>query len=194
MTIRNSIDYLLRTPLAHGWGGNLFEKAIHHRFRAGITLHPKGMDDDSPTLDIKIDPVKSEADGYFYTLSVRKEAKSRKVAITFLHQYLIPLSSTVKTIDSVYISKDVTVFFQITVTPSHRVVMFWLGLARRPVALASRILRPSHRGWLWPVRWQCDKSYVLQGDKPGAPTKYWECIAVVKATTEIVAMVDTVVA
>jgi hypothetical protein len=73
------------------------------------------------------------------------------------------------------------------------------------VALASRILRPSHRGWLWPgfglawpepwpVRWQCDKSYVLQGDKPGAPTKYWECIAVVKGTAETVATVDTMVA
>jgi hypothetical protein len=51
------------------------------------------MDDNSPTLDIKIDPVKSEADGYFHTLSVRKEARSRKVAVTFLNQYLIPLSS-----------------------------------------------------------------------------------------------------
>jgi hypothetical protein len=119
MTIRNSIDCLLRTPKARGWGGNLFERAIHRRFRAGITLHPNGMDDDSPTLDIEIKPVESEAGGYFHTLSVRKEARSRKVAITFLNQYLIPLSSTAETIDSVYISKDVTVLFQITVSPSH---------------------------------------------------------------------------
>jgi hypothetical protein len=77
------------------------------------------MDDNSPTLDIKIDSVKSEAGSYFHTLSVRKEARSRKVAVTFLNQYLIPLSSTAETIDSVYISKDVTVLFQITVTPSH---------------------------------------------------------------------------
>jgi len=67
MTIRNLIDYLLRTPKVRGWGGNLFEKAIHRRFRAGITLYPKGMDDDSPTLDITINP---EAGGYFHTLSV----------------------------------------------------------------------------------------------------------------------------
>jgi hypothetical protein len=44
------------------------------------------------------------------------------------------------------------------------------------------------------LAWQCDKSYALQGDKPGALIKYWECIAVVKATAETVAMVDTVVA
>jgi hypothetical protein len=44
------------------------------------------------------------------------------------------------------------------------------------------------------VRWQCDKSYALQGDKFGALTKYWKYIAVVKATAETVAMVDTVVA
>ena len=60
------------------------------------------------------------------------------------------------------------------------VVMFWLGLSWKPVALASRILRPSHRGLLWPgfglawpepwlMRWQCDIFYVLQGDKPRAP-------------------------
>jgi len=119
MTIRNSIDCLLRTPKAHGWGENLFEKVIHRRFHTGITLHPNGMDDDSPTLDIKINPVKSEAGDYFHTLSIRKEARSHKVAITFLNQYLIPLLSTAETIDSVYISKDLTVLFQITVSLSH---------------------------------------------------------------------------
>ena len=67
-----------------------------------------------------------------------------------------------------------------------RIVMFWLGLAWKPLALAwlwtalaSGILRPSHRHWLWPglglawpepwpERWLCDKSYILQGVKPGA--------------------------
>jgi hypothetical protein len=66
-------------------------------------------------------------------------------------------------------------------------VIFWLGLARKPlalawlwVALASGILRPSHRCWLWPgfglawpepwpERWLCDKPCILQGVKPGAP-------------------------
>ena len=70
MTIRNSIDYLLRTPPACTWGGSLFEKAIHLRFRTGITLEPQGLDDDSPPLHIKINPVTSEADGYLCMLSV----------------------------------------------------------------------------------------------------------------------------
>ena len=52
-------------------------------------------------------------------LSVQKEARSRKVAITFLNQYLIPLSSTAETIDSVYISKDIAVLLQIMVSLSH---------------------------------------------------------------------------
>jgi len=38
------------------------------------------------------------------------------------------------------------------------------------------------------MRWQCNKFYVLQGDKLRAP-KHWECIAIVKATTETAAMV-----
>jgi hypothetical protein len=46
----------------------------------------------------------------------------------------------------------------------------------------------------WPVRWQCDKSYVLQGDEPGAHTKYWECIGLIKTTVKTVVIVDTVVA
>jgi hypothetical protein len=64
--------------------------------------------------------------------------------------------------------------------------MFWLGLAQKPlalawlwVALASGILRSSHRHQLWPgfglawpeqwpERWLCDKSYILQGVKPEA--------------------------
>src|ERR1700676_4326738 len=77
MTIQNSIDCLLCTPKARGWGGNLFKKAIHRRFRAGITLHPNGMDDESPTLDIEINPVESEAGGYFHMLSERKPDLAR---------------------------------------------------------------------------------------------------------------------
>ena len=68
-------------------------------------------------------------------------------------------------------------------------VMCWLGLAWKPVALAwlwvalaSRILRPSHRCRLWPgfglawpepwlMMWQW-QSYVLRGDQPRAPKKY----------------------
>jgi len=45
--------------MAHGWGGNLFELAVHHRFSAASPLHPDGMDDDSPPFDITINPVKS---------------------------------------------------------------------------------------------------------------------------------------
>jgi hypothetical protein len=40
------------------------------------------------------------------------------------------------------------------------------------------------------MRWQCNKSYVLQGNQPGAPKKQYEYIAVVKATAETAAMVN----
>jgi len=77
------------------------------------------------------------------------------------------------------------------------IVMFWLGFEWLwlPGSSGHAIEVGFGLAWPepWPVRWQCDKSYVLQGDKPGAPKKYWECIAVVKATAETVAMVDTVV-
>ena len=119
MTIRSAIDRLLRTPQAREWAGNLFEKAIHRRFRSGITFHPEAMDGNSLPLEIKVNLIRSEVDGYFHTLSVRKEARSRKATINFFNQYLIPFSSTAETIDSVYISKNVTVLFQVTVSASH---------------------------------------------------------------------------
>jgi hypothetical protein len=119
ITMRDSIESLLHSPRTRGWGGNLFKQAVHQQFCAGVTFHCQAMDNDSPTLDIHINQVKCVGDHYFHMISVREQARSRKVAITFSNQYLIPLSSTADTIDSVYISKDVTVLFRITVFPSH---------------------------------------------------------------------------
>jgi len=64
------------------------------------------MDDDAPSLLVQIKKAESEAGGYFHTLSVWADEE-------FLNQYLIPLSSTV------VIFKGVTVFVQMTVSPSH---------------------------------------------------------------------------
>lgn len=49
--------------------GTLFEEAIHHKFRAGITFL-ESMDRGSPTLDINVDHMNTEVDGHFHTLSV----------------------------------------------------------------------------------------------------------------------------
>jgi hypothetical protein len=48
MTIRSSIEYLLRTLKAYGWFRNLFERAVRRGFRACIMLCPEYVDDDSP--------------------------------------------------------------------------------------------------------------------------------------------------
>ena len=61
----------------------------------------------------------SEAGGYFHTLSVQADRGSQRVGEEFLNQYLISLSSTAETIDSVDILENVTVLFQMTVSPSH---------------------------------------------------------------------------
>ena len=119
LKIRDAIDSLLRNPNARSWGGKLFERAVHRAFRKGIELEPEAMDDDAPPLHIQIKKVESEAGGYFHKLSVRATPGSRNVGEEFLNQYLIPLSSTAETIDSVNILKDVTVLFQMTVSPSH---------------------------------------------------------------------------
>ena len=112
LKIHESLDYLLRNPGARSWGGKLFERAVHHAFRKGFEFEPEAMDDDAPSLLVQIKKAESGAGGYFHTLSVRADEE-------FLNQYLIPLSSTAETIDSVYILKNITVLFQMTVSPSH---------------------------------------------------------------------------
>jgi len=68
---------------------------------------------------VKIKKTNLEAGYYFHKLSVRAEPGSRNVGDRFLNQYLIPLSSTAEAIDATCIFKDVTVLFQIAVSPSH---------------------------------------------------------------------------
>ena len=119
ISIRDSIDFLLRTPDARSWGGKMFELGVHRVFRKGIKFEPRPMDDDAPPLTVEIKTAERESSGYFHTLSVRARPGPRKVGDKFLNHYLVPLSSTQETVDAVYISDDVTVFFQMTVSPSH---------------------------------------------------------------------------
>ena len=116
--IHDSVDFLLRNPTARSWGGKLFERAVHRAFRKGFEFEPEDMDADAPSLIMQIKKAESEAGGYFHTLSVRAEKGSQRVGEKCLNQYLIPLSSTAETIDGVDIFEDVTVLFQMTVSPT----------------------------------------------------------------------------
>jgi len=119
LKIRDSIESLLRNPNARSWGGKLFERAVHRVFRKGFEFEPEAMDNNAPSLLVQIKKVESEAEGYFHTLAVRAGKGSQRVGEEFLNQYLIPLSSTAETVDSVDILENVTVFFQMTVSPFH---------------------------------------------------------------------------
>ena len=92
---------------------------MHRVFRKGIKFEARSMDDDVPPLIVEIKTAERESNGYFHSLSARAEPGFRKVGDEFLNEYLVPLSSTQETIDAVYISGDVTVFFQMTISPSH---------------------------------------------------------------------------
>lgn len=160
VTIWSMINTLLPHSNARGWAGSLFESAVHRKFRAGISFSPQGLDGDCPPLSIDIKATDHETDGYFYTLSIRKEARSRKVHGDFLRQYLIPLSSTAKAIDSVYISDSVTVLFQITVSPDHDLLLHGITelIDELPANAKKRIcivfVVPDHNTTLKPYRRQ----------------------------------------
>ncbi len=54
MKICDSIDSLLSKPNAHGLGAKLFEMAVHHAFRKGITFKPLAMDGAAPSPSMRI--------------------------------------------------------------------------------------------------------------------------------------------
>jgi hypothetical protein len=112
LKICDSIDSVLRNPNTRSWGDKLFERAVHRAFRKGFKFEPEAMDDDAPSLLVQIKKAESEAGGHLHTLS-------KRVGEEFLNQYLIPLSSTAETIDSLDILENVTVLFQMTVSQSH---------------------------------------------------------------------------
>jgi hypothetical protein len=112
------ISRLLSQNGARGFAGSLFEQAAHYTFRAGHRLKPRHLIDKA-SFTIDIPKVDDEADGYYHTLAVWAKPGSRDVSTQYLKRYMIPISKREESIDSIWISKDVTVLFQITVSPNH---------------------------------------------------------------------------
>jgi len=110
---------LLRNPDARGYGGKFFQQAVHRKFRAGFSFQPTPLTENASNLSIDILKVDEEADGYFYTLSVRAKSRSRDVHAQYLRRYLIPVSKTQESVDAVWLSVHSTAFLQITVSPDH---------------------------------------------------------------------------
>jgi hypothetical protein len=99
-----SIDYILQTLAACSWGGILFEMSVHHRYCKGIKFQPMAINSEVPSLKVQIKKAKSDATGYFHTLSVQAKSNSGDVHNYFLQQYLIPFLSTTENINVAYIS------------------------------------------------------------------------------------------
>jgi hypothetical protein len=113
-----SIKNLLSDPNSRGHGGKLFEQAVHRKFCAGFQFFPDKPTLDAPQLEINIIGFDNEADGYFHCLEVRS-AKGSRAINKYVQRYLVPISKTKESVDSVWLSTGCTVFFQVTVNPDH---------------------------------------------------------------------------
>jgi len=104
---------------ARGWGGKLFERVVHCTFRKGIRF-----DTDLWTMECLLNGCRlrraNAKQGLISTRYLSKPIMSLTKWATSFASYFIFLSSTAETTDVVYLFKDVTVFFQITISPSHR--------------------------------------------------------------------------
>lgn len=117
--IPRSITALLQhsDTSARGYGGVLFEQAVHHAFRAGIRLHPEGFTEGAPPLAIDILRADGEEINYFRTLPVWDGKESQNVESRYLRQYMTLIPKMQKSVDAVWLSEDAAVFFRITVEP-----------------------------------------------------------------------------
>jgi hypothetical protein len=105
---------MLRDPAACGYDGKLFEQIVHRKFGAGCRI---GLVNhwDTPPLEINTIAFDNKADGYFHFLDVGAAPGSCEVHDKYLKRYLVAISKTKGSVDSVWLSKDRTVFFQVTV-------------------------------------------------------------------------------
>lgn len=123
------LSQLLFIPQTHGQAGDLFEPLVHHLLRnpqqgiTTLTLHlltsHAGILGESLSVDVEGVPEKKIAMSYYYSLDVRMEKGSHDVAKDFLHLYLVPIWKNNASFDALYITKEATFLFQMTVTKNH---------------------------------------------------------------------------
>lgn len=112
----DSIMNLLSDTARRGYGGTLFEQAVHYKFHSGFRIRPRPLTENALDLEIDILKFENEAGGYFHTLAASARKSSRAVHHKYLHRYLIPISKTQESVDAVWIS---TVIFKMTVNGNH---------------------------------------------------------------------------
>jgi hypothetical protein len=113
------IENLLSSPLTRRNGGKLFEQVVHRKFCAGFKFSPRKLTYKAPNLTVDIIKFDNEADGYFHSLSVQATTGANTVHSKYLKRYLVAVSKPEESVDSVWLGKNYTVFFQMTVNPNH---------------------------------------------------------------------------
>jgi hypothetical protein len=110
--LSDSIFENFRNPDKCGYAGILFETAAHHTFQQhDYEMKPTSITPDATILTIKISGIAHR----FFSLDVREEKKySCNVSEKFLNRYFIPWPKTQDSVDALWISMDITVFFQMT--------------------------------------------------------------------------------
>ena len=126
-TLSEAISGLFLNPDSRTHAGRLFEQAAHRAFENGMKIKPIGITTTAPTLTIvihKVNETYPEVVRYFYTLSVRAFKGSPDVNDKYFGHYLIPISKTQGSVDSVLISQNFTVLFRMTVSPRKHGIKF----------------------------------------------------------------------
>ena len=103
-----------RDPKRCAHAGQLFEMAAHRTFQHDFEIRASLLSTDATTkMNDLIIKIKGEP-SHFFSLDVRASKGSRNVDPVYLNRYLIPWSKINNSMDAMWISKDTTVFLQMT--------------------------------------------------------------------------------
>jgi hypothetical protein len=114
--LSENISGLLLNQDSRGYAGKLFEQAVHRAFEKGMKIQPSGITE-KKSFTVHISEANPAVVRHFYTLSIRASKGSPNVDDKYFDQYLIPVSKTQESVDSLVITRKRTVFFQMTVKP-----------------------------------------------------------------------------
>ena len=120
-TIRLSedISHLLLIPDTRGHAGRLFEPAAHRTLEMGMKVRPTALTLGAAPLILDIHKPNPKIVRRFYSLCVRASSGSPNADKRYFNQYLIPISKTQESVDSVIITQHFTAFLQMTVSTRH---------------------------------------------------------------------------
>ncbi|KDQ08732.1 hypothetical protein BOTBODRAFT_179652 [Botryobasidium botryosum FD-172 SS1] len=119
MTVSKSIGSVLYHPSSREYARSLFASAAHRSFLRGTTFKPVPLMEHAFPLRVVLSPHPADVEPEFDTFSILSTPGQETVAPEYQNRYFIRRPGSTASVDSVWISPDITLFFKVAVEAPH---------------------------------------------------------------------------